>query len=155
MDEYRSDKATARFWAKVRVTQACWLWTGAKKANGYGNVKIAGKNLHPHRVSWDLLVGDIPNGMVLDHICHVRLCVNPDHLRVVTQKQNLENRRGLSHCNKSGARGVFRLGPNRWRASVGHNNAIIQLGVYATLEEASKVARAARNRLFTHNDLDR
>lgn len=72
----------------------CWLWTG-RPANGhqeYGALYFAGKNHYAHRVGWELYRGPIGAGMVLDHICRVPACVNPDHLRVVTQRQNtLEN----------------------------------------------------------------
>ena len=75
-----------RFWAKVDKTPTCWLWTGAK-TGGYG---VFG---HPqrrsHRLSYEWLVGPIPEGLQMDHLCRVRACVNPDHLEPVTQQVNL------------------------------------------------------------------
>lgn len=80
-----------RFWAKVNKTKTCWLWT-ATKCSGYGNIWVNGKNVPAHRVSLFLLNIDIPKGMVVDHICRIRACVNPDHLRIVDMKTNaLEN----------------------------------------------------------------
>ena len=72
----------------------CWLWMGTINPIGYGilNTGIPGATRMAHRWSWTLRVGEIPPGMVLDHRCRVRSCVNPDHLRVVTKAQNtLEN----------------------------------------------------------------
>ena len=70
----------------------CWLWTGAIIPNGYGVGPSVGGSHLAHRVGWTLYRGPIPEGMYIDHLCRVRSCVNPDHLRPVTPKQNsLEN----------------------------------------------------------------
>lgn len=80
-----------RFWSKVEVVD-CWTWTAATAGKGYGkySVKVHNKWTYPyaHRYSWELLVGPIPEGMTLDHLCKNRLCVNPDHLEVVTRGEN-------------------------------------------------------------------
>ncbi len=71
----------------------CWLWTGSLDAKGYGHIHIMVRGAAlAHRVSWERHRGPIPDGMVIDHLCRVRSCVNPDHLRVVTPRVNvLEN----------------------------------------------------------------
>jgi hypothetical protein len=74
-----------RFWAKVNKTDTCWLWTACKDIGGYGNYY----NQRAHRVAYEVLVGPIPDGMVLDHLCCVRACVNPEHLRVCTHVENV------------------------------------------------------------------
>jgi hypothetical protein len=66
----------------------CWEFTGKSVVDGYGRVKIKGKNLMVHRVMYELLVGPIGEGMTIDHICRNRLCCNPDHLRQMTQLEN-------------------------------------------------------------------
>lgn len=137
-----------RFWAKVHKTETCWEWVGGKQPRGYGTFGVEGKIKLAHRVAWEWLRGPIPEGMVIDHICHNRSCVNPDHLRVATIKQNGEYRRGPNRNNRSsGVRGVHRNG-NSWSAIVGHNGVHIRLGGYSSVAEAEAVVVEARARLF-------
>lgn len=77
-----------RFWAKVTKTETCWLWTAYKSNGGYGRIKISGRMVPAHRVAYELLVGPIPAGLEIDHLCRVRNCVNPDHLEPVTRAVN-------------------------------------------------------------------
>lgn len=77
-----------RFWAKVNKTDTCWLWTAYKSNGGYGRIKVDGQMVPAHRVAYKLLVGPIPEGMELDHLCRVRHCVNPAHLEPVTHGEN-------------------------------------------------------------------
>ncbi len=70
----------------------CWLWTGGAMAPGYGVIQVAGRARLAHRIIWQELRGPIPDGMVLDHVCRTRPCVNPDHLRIVSPRINaIEN----------------------------------------------------------------
>lgn len=83
-----------RIATKYRVDESgCWIWTGMiNPTTGYGRISDGGKVKTAHRVMYELSVGPIPEGLVMDHLCHVRACVNPEHLRVVTKRQNcLEN----------------------------------------------------------------
>jgi len=84
-----------RFWGKVEKTDTCWLWTAGRDGNGYG-VAILGsrtdgtyRHVKAHRHSYELLVGPIPEGLHIDHLCRVRHCVNPAHLEPVTQRENI------------------------------------------------------------------
>jgi HNH endonuclease len=127
----------------------CWIWLGGCGVPGYGRFN----NRSPHRLAYEYEYGKIPAGLVIDHICHTGLCINPKHLRAATQKQNNENRKG-GH-GRSGIRGV-QLQPNgRWRACVVHNRKYIHVGLFATADQADEAARAKRLELFTHNDVDR
>jgi hypothetical protein len=87
-----------RFWMKVRKTNTCWLWTGSKNKGGYGTFKVSTDETdYAHRVVYELLVGEIPAGMTIDHRCRVRLCVNPNHLMLATVGENIRlsrNHRG-------------------------------------------------------------
>lgn len=76
-----------RFWAKVDKTDTCWLWTGAISDTGYGAFR-AEVLTSAHRYSYELNVGPIPDGLVLDHLCRNRACCNPEHLEAVTQRVN-------------------------------------------------------------------
>jgi hypothetical protein len=148
--------ATERFWKNVDKSGSCWEWTAGKNSYGYGWFWVNGGNMGAHRFSYEQSKGSIPEGLLVDHICHNRACVNPDHLRLVTDKQNVENRAGLSARNTSGAHGVYwdrRRGA--WCGVIGHNRRRYFLGPFGTVEEADSAVRAKRNELFTHNDLDR
>jgi hypothetical protein len=76
------------FWARVDATGICWEWTGALTPKGYARSNFGGKHWLIHRLVWTLLVGDIPEGMTLDHLCRNRRCCNPDHLEPVPHKVN-------------------------------------------------------------------
>lgn len=144
-----------RFWAKVEKTDTCWNWTGTT-SNGYGQYWLDGKGHRAHRLSYAYAHGPIPEGMQIDHQCHNKLCVNPDHLRVVTGKQNCENVRGAQSNNASKVRGVvWHKRDKRWQARVVHNMSTVHVGYFITLEEAEAAVIAKRNELYTHNDVDR
>jgi hypothetical protein len=78
-----------RFWEKVDKSGECWLWTAGKESEGYGRFKLNGKGCKAHRISYELEVGPIPEGLQIDHLCRVRHCVNPEHLEAVTQRENI------------------------------------------------------------------
>lgn len=96
-----------RFWAKVNKTDGCWLWTASTRY-GYGTFNDGSGTVAAHRFAYQLVVGPIPNGLQLDHLCHTdavargeceggdscqhRRCVNPSHLEPVTGLDN--SRRG-------------------------------------------------------------
>lgn len=80
-----------RFFDKIERTDTCWLWRGAIGTHGYGNFygdKVKQPWWRAHRYSYEYFCGDIPEGMVLDHLCRVRHCVRPDHLEPVTPSTN-------------------------------------------------------------------
>lgn len=84
-----------RFWSKVEKTDTCWLWLGARTRGGYGLFRLK-KMRSAHRVVYEMMVGRIPDGYDLDHLCRVRHCVNPAHLEPVTERENAL--RGFGAC---------------------------------------------------------
>lgn len=79
-----------RFWEKVHVRGRgdCWIWQATRDQNGYGMFK-AEHSTRAHQWSYRNLVGPVPEGFVLDHLCRTRSCVNPAHLEPVTSQENL------------------------------------------------------------------
>lgn len=78
-----------RFWSKVDASGDCWEWTAARQPSGHGRFYIDGKVQRAHRVAYELLVGPIPDGLHIDHLCLNTSCVNPDHLEPVTAGTNV------------------------------------------------------------------
>lgn len=148
--------AEQRFWAKVHKTDTCWNWT-AFTNRGYGTFQFEGKSVLAHRFAYKAVVGEIPKGMQVDHKCHNRRCVNPDHLRLATPKQNNENHRGEPRPgNTSGVRGVsWRSSTQRWVAQVRHNGQMVYARTFRNLEDAEAAVIAKRNQFHTFNDADR
>ena len=147
-----------RLLARVdKAVGGCWIWTGTVTDFGYGSISVKNKMLKVHRVSYELFVGPIPAGAEIDHLCHNPGCVNPEHLRPVTRKQNRENHRGSAQSNsRSGIRGVsWARRQKKWHARVGHNHIQYHLGFFDSIEAAERAVLAKRIELHTHNDLDR
>ena len=79
----------------------CWLWDGNWSGSGYGRVKIAKTRrcAQAHTMVYELLVAPVPTGLVLDHLCRNRCCVNPEHLEPVTEQVNILRGTGQSARN--------------------------------------------------------
>lgn len=78
-----------RFFSKVHMTSACWVWTAADNGNGYGVFWTGERNTYAHRFSYEAMVAPIPAGLQIDHLCRNRACVRPEHLEPVTCRENL------------------------------------------------------------------
>lgn len=148
--------AESRLMQRTKKSESgCWLWKGKPNSSGYGRISFHGTEVYAHRLSFETFVGPIPDGMLIDHKCHVKTCINPSHLRVVTMKENLENRSSLNSNNTSGFRGVYKTRSGSWAAQIRDDNEIKFIGAFKSLEEANSASLAARNDSFTHNDIDR
>lgn len=88
---------------KVKKTETCWLWTGdVDKTSGYGRIAFNKKRFYAHRVFYSIFKGKIGENLCIDHICRVRNCVNPEHLRAVTKQINtIENSIGAGAINRN------------------------------------------------------
>ncbi len=85
--------------ARVVKTNTCWLWTGYVARDGYGRYWAGDKPVVAHRAVYGVLVGEVPAGKQLDHLCRNRTCVNPTHLEPVTQRENILRGSGLAANN--------------------------------------------------------
>lgn len=77
----------------------CWDWTANKQRTGYGHITIDKKACLAHRVMYEFLIGPIPDGLTLDHLCRNTSCVNPKHLEPVTLRENLLRGNGFGGVN--------------------------------------------------------
>lgn len=87
--------------SKVNKTESCWLWTGGTRNRGYG------QNCHrlAHRLVWEFTHGTIPDGMFVLHKCDIPACVNPDHLFLGTQADNVADMDRKGRGNRPGTKG--------------------------------------------------
>lgn len=100
-----------RFWLKVITRQSgCWEWLGAKYSTGYGIFTLKHKGMSAHRFAYIVTRGDIAPGIECDHLCRNRLCVNPNHIELVTGRENILRGEGTgakfarrTHCNNGHA----------------------------------------------------
>ncbi len=118
------DSFLRRAFARIQITDSCWLFTGCKDQRGYGMIYFGDRQMRAHRAVWQAINGPVRPGLCLDHLCRVRNCINPAHLEPVTNRENILRGEGLAakqarqtHCKRghelSGAnlylwRGKFR-----------------------------------------------
>jgi len=148
-----------RFWSKVAKGDGCWEWTDSPNSVGYGTFTTTAnyktKYYLAHRFMFTMLGIEIPEGKFVDHMCHNTMCVRPEHLRFVTNKENHEHLIAPYASTASGARGVsWNSARKKWRAQAYHHGKCHFGGLFSTIEEAAEVALKLRLELYTHNDLD-
>lgn len=134
----------------------CLVWTLHTNDEGYGRFRLNNRMVLVHRYVWEKEYGPVPDGKWIDHRCHNPLCSKVTHLRLVTRKQNLENSHGARVDSTSGYRGViWDPRSKKYQARATHNGKRHVAGYFKDIEEANQAVIALRNKLFTHNDVDR
>lgn len=82
--------------------KGCWIWQRSVNQNGYGRIKIGGKDIEAHKFFYEWMKGQVPENKVLDHKCQNTLCINPNHLRIVGKGRNSNRERSESEFCKHG-----------------------------------------------------
>ena len=125
-----------------------WRQIGSFESKGYLQIKI-GKNIYmAHRLAWKYVTGNDPFDFQVDHVDLNKNNNAFSNLRLVSNKQNCENRK-INVRNKTGHRGVYMRG-TRFVAEICHNYVRIKIGSYATIQEAVNAVTKKRKELFTH-----
>ena len=97
-----------RWWGSFLLGDGCWSWIASKNNYGYGQFPVGYSKHAAHRMSYEMFSGPIATGMQIDHLCRNRSCVNPAHMEVVTQAENM--RRGGGVAAENGRRTSCRSG---------------------------------------------
>jgi hypothetical protein len=88
-----TEKQIAKFWAKINILgpDDCWEWKSPTSSKGYGRYTVGGKTIYAHRIAWELTHGSIPKGLFVCHHCDNRKCINPNHMFLGTNQDNVDD----------------------------------------------------------------
>ena len=153
-----SSEEIKHFWENVDKTSNCWIWKAgtSKGCSGrYGELRYKGVHIKAHRFAYAIVHGECPTNLVIDHMCHNTLCVNPEHLQAVTAHQNCENRVPNKN-SKTKIRGVcWHKRANKWRVKVTVNRVDYHGGYFDDIHDAEKAAITLRDKLMDNNLQDK
>ena len=141
------DEALSRMSAEDPRT-GCIVWAGPKTLHGYGRISFRGETIYAHRHSWERVNGPIPDGMHIDHACHNKSCINPEHLRLATRVQNMRNLPGPRTGRVHDLPRNVSLRGSRYSVRLGMGGGKINGGTYATVAEAAEAAARLRDKYY-------
>lgn len=101
----RPDDSVERFWQNVEISDGCWIWRGAPDAHGYGRLRVRGVTVKAHRFSYAIHKGEIPPDTCVCHLCDTPLCVNPDHLWLGSNADNIQDRTAKGRSARGSSNG--------------------------------------------------
>ena len=112
-----SERERRRFWSKVVMgsRDECWAWLGQITEKGYASFSVERKPYPAHRYAFEVMIGPIPDGLTLDHLCRNRGCVNPFHVEPVTNRVNVL--RGIGPSAVNAIKETCARGHDNWRTS--------------------------------------
>lgn len=137
------------FQSRVLISNGCWYWTGHVNQKGYGLFWVDGRYVRAHRFAYEYLIGDIPSGLTLDHLCRNRRCVNPAHLEPVSRGENVLRGIGISAENKRKTtckHGHELVGRNLYITKSGHRQCLACHRDYFASERGHEVGKLIARR---------
>jgi hypothetical protein len=117
---FLNEKQIKRFLSKVQKTESCWIWTGARNDKGYGNFRLNGKTVYSHRVSYEIHKGPIQHKLFVCHSCDNPICLNPGHLFLGSQKDNMVDMKAKGRASRV----VRSEGEEHWCSKLDYNKAV-------------------------------
>lgn len=137
------------FEARTERQGDCIVWKGATNGSGYGNIWVTGQKMLTHRYAWERINGPIPEGLLVNHRCWNKTCVNDEHLELVTNGENMAYRPGAQRNSSTGERNVYWNKNNQcWEVKVQKNGKGYVKSGFKKKEDAVEYASLLREDLF-------